>query len=152
VDSLVLQKIVLWKALPFFWNDSMCEIVSIVMACVLAAFLCERPPYRDFASLRFQIATSMIPLIIALFYKKKPLGCLQGTAWQEELSFLQLPESSTSVRMRGFPVVVIFHAMVTASIWFMIRQRKHHTLNVALVEKLRKEMSEMKTNANRSQK
>lgn len=146
----VITPISLWKAFSLVWMDSICEVVSMVMGIFLTGFLAETV---NFTSSRYQVATSMIPLVLSLYYQKKPLGCLQGSRWERDLVLvpIELQPTTTSLRLRGFPVVIIFHGIVTCSIWYMMRLRHQHTQNVAMVDRLQKEMEQVKTNAKQSE-
>jgi hypothetical protein len=47
-----------------------------------------------------------------------------------------------SVETRQFPIAVIYHSIVTACVWFMVRQQRQRNRDVESVLKLRRTLEE----------
>jgi hypothetical protein len=118
--------------------DSAVEIMGIICAASMA--WCLSLPMMDknadFSSLPYKISTACIPMIASLYFNNKKVGCLE----EEVRQFLEEP----SDQPRGFPVVLIFHIIVTICLWFMHYQVQQHEKNVGMVVKLKKDLEETK--------
>jgi hypothetical protein len=87
------------------------------------------------SSMPYKMSTVCIPMIVSLYLNNKKVGCLE----QEVRQFLEEPSED---QPRGFPVVLIFHAIVTISLWFMHYQVQQNEKNSEMVMKLKKDLKE----------
>jgi hypothetical protein len=74
-------------------------------------------------------------MIVSLYFNNKKVGCLE----EEVRQFLEEPSEE---QPRGFPVVLIFHAIVTISLWFMHYQVQQNEKHIEMVLKLKKDLQE----------
>ena len=125
-----------WQALSAVFKDSIVEVLGIVCAGALA--LCLRLPMtgHDFSTNPYKIATSCIPMIVSLYFNKKTIGCIDDQ--------LRAATLESETRPRAFPVVLIFHTIVTIALWFMQYQTQQHATNIEMVVKLKEDLLEAK--------
>jgi hypothetical protein len=144
IGSITTTYISGWQAISFIVNDSVVEVMGLIMMASLTLFLftstsaataVETP--ISFANRHYMMATALIPLQIAAFFQNDKIGCLKllsnttVTPLDEEDLVLSSPD-------RSFPVSIIFHTVVTMSCWFMMYQMQHRTDAVRQVLDMRK--------------
>jgi len=138
------QRIPGYEAFGIVVKDSMEYIVGLFMTGALGFFLVKQDPPGNFSSLPYTIANACIPIVFAFRYNRPAFGCVD-----EALLELELQPTKRSV---GFPVVLLFHCIVTACYWFMGVQAKQQENNVRAVQKLRKDMEEVEEKRRNSAK
>jgi len=100
------------------------------MVLALAAFLAMKPP-GTFSSPLYVISTLLLPLQLTSYFTVKEIGCtpvLDGLQEVEE------------VKVRDFPIPVVFHAIVTGCYFFMESQMVGRERDIAAVMKLRHDL------------
>jgi uncharacterized protein HemX len=123
-------------------SDSLVYILAISSALLLTLFL--HSPNRSFSNPLYLLANGCIPAMLALRH-------LQSTNDPDQTCletnfFLDIPSDSAAAvtsgerPLRTFPVVMIFHAIVTGSYWFISQQSRHQEQNVQAVIKLREDL------------
>jgi hypothetical protein len=122
-------------------HDSIVEILGI--ACCSSLLWCLSLPMRneDFTTVPYRLSCTLIPMIVSLYWsnKSKTGGCVNATL-DSTTSIEDLPERTPG----GFPVVLVFHLIVSGSLWFMKFQYSQHDKNVAMVMKMKKDLKDAK--------
>ena len=146
IGSIASTYISGWQAVSLIVNDSVVEVMGLIMMASLTLFLftstsataaVETP--ISFANRHYMMATALIPLQIAAFFQNDKIGCL--TLLSKTMPVSQMQEEQELVLSspdRSFPVSVIFHTVVTMSCWFMMYQMQHRTDAVRQVLDMRK--------------
>jgi hypothetical protein len=124
-----------FQAMIAILYDSAVEILGIICSASIAWCLSLPMDNADFSSMPYKMSTVCIPIIVSLYFNDKKVGCLEEEARQ----FLEEPSED---QPRGFPVVLIFHAIVTISLWFMHYQVQQNEKNSEMVMKLKKDLKE----------
>jgi hypothetical protein len=124
-----------FQALLAVVNDSFVEIMGI--ACAGCLLWCLSLPMRDrdFSTLPYRLSTACIPMIVSLYFSNRTMGCLKDEPMMQHT--IEDPPERTA---RGFPVILIFHTIVSISLWFMHFQVKQHFKSVEMVLKLKKDL------------
>jgi hypothetical protein len=123
-------------------NDSIVEVLGIV--CCASLLWCLSLPMRnqDFATVPYRLSCTLIPMIVSLYWsnKTKTGGCLNDfdTTTTTTTMIEDMPERTPG----GFPVVLVFHLIVSISLWFMKFQYSQHGKNVAMVMKMKKDLKD----------
>jgi len=114
-------------------QDSVVEILSIVCTVFLGLLLNQPPAERtEFVEKWYALSTICVPLIVATYFQKKELSCIDD----EELLNEAYGDTTREPALRNFPVALVFHIMVTVALWFMQFQRHQHAKNVRMVDQL----------------
>jgi hypothetical protein len=124
-----------FQALYAVVNDSFVEIMGI--ACAGCLLWCLSLPMRDqdFSTLPYRLSCACIPMIVSLYFSNKTLGCLKDEPVMQHT--IEDPPERTA---RGFPVILIFHTIVSISLWFMHFQIQQHFKNIEMVSKMKKDL------------
>jgi hypothetical protein len=134
------------QAAKIVMQDSLCEIMGILMMSCLCRFLLEQPQGDivskppTFSNPFYLTATVLVPLQIASYYNSKTLGCLSAT--QDE--FAAGEKAEEELKPRNFPVTVLFHSIVTAACWFMDWQMQNKDKEVQEVLDLKEKLEKAK--------
>lgn len=142
-------------------NDSLSEILGLTIGVLLTLFLNQfyqeslvmvttpagtSPNESFFSNKYYMFATGLVPAVINFYYlsTKKTGTCLEQSGislsnviWDRE----DIGDDSVVSKMQGFPVIVVFHVIVTACCWFMDFQRSQQNHNVLLLEKLKRDLA-----------
>jgi hypothetical protein len=125
--------------------DSLVFVLAISSALLLILFL--HSPNRSFSNPLYLLANACMPAMLALRHLQAEGGNEIQTTCLETNLFLTIPSdrsiAATAVGerpTRAFPVVLIFHAIVTGSYWFIAQQSRHQEQNVEAVAKLRQDL------------
>ena len=102
------------------------------MVFALAAFLSLKPP-GTFSSPLYLISTLLLPLQLTLYFSVKEIGCTHVLDGLQEVE---------EVKLRDFPVTVVFHAIVTGCYFFMESQMAGRERDIAAIMKLRNDLAE----------
>jgi len=156
------------QAIGMILYDSIVEILSMVCAIFIVGCLRRQASkdrggsgivMDDFSSLPYRFSCIVIPMIISLYFHKKNLtttttstggdscvvqGLLSSLNDNDQKIKIVNFRSEQPVVTRHFPVVLVFHTVVSLSIWFMQYQNRQHSKNIALVEKLQQDLTEAK--------
>lgn len=130
------EEITGFGALMAILNDSHVELLGIACAGCLLWCLSLPMVNRDFSTIPYRLSCSFIPMIVSLYFSNKTMGCIKDEMAEHTIE--DLPERSA----RGFPLVLVFHTIVSISLWFMQYQVGQHQKNIDMVEKLRKDLKE----------
>lgn len=154
--------------------DSMVHLLGIAMAACLSFYLVQQQPDENpnlspaqqeaerrkkkpllFADLRYMLSNACLPPILTLYFTQRQktitanpnvvVSCL-------EPQLLEWAKVVPAERQRSLPVVLIFHAIVTACMWFMDRQQKQATENLQKVDQLRVELQQAQKGETKSKK
>lgn len=128
-----------FSAMLLVLTDSMVSILSLVMATSLAYFSSLNNPHGDFSSQSYVMAVACLPAILSLHFNRDlaAASCVNPALLERVAGGLEPVD-----KVYGFPVVVVFFGILTASYWFMDMQMKQHETSVLQVLKLRKELQE----------
>ena len=146
------------RVISIILYDSVVEILSI--ACAVFLVWCLRLPNdgSDFSSLAYRLSCITLPMIISLhFHKKSGAGVTTSTVAAPHgnscvLDMLQQGGNDTTTTFqsteaavtRHFPVILVFHTVVSISLWFMQYQNQQHAKNMEMVKKLKRDLTEAK--------
>jgi hypothetical protein len=124
------------EAMLIVLKDSAVNLLAVVMATLLAFFLKDEESHSDFSNSRFILATLlMVPMIGIHRYQTAQHGtngCIDDLLAKAKLE--------STVRKRDFPVVLVFHVIVTLCYAFMDWQMAQHAKSILLVTKLRTDL------------
>mmetsp|Transcript_9315 Transcript_9315/g.12353 ORF Transcript_9315/g.12353 Transcript_9315/m.12353 type:complete len:253 (-) Transcript_9315:287-1045(-) len=158
-----------YKVTLLVLSDSMIHLLAIVMAASLSFYLQHQPnvigsPAKQqeamskrqllFADARYMMANACIPPLLALYFGSKKtnedgsprtLSCLDHT-------LLEQAGVEPAERRRSLPVVLVFHVIVTACMWFMDMQQNQVLVNLEKVDKLREDLQEAQQQAKSKKK
>ncbi len=105
------------KAVKFIFSESFCELLGVIIASLLSYFLAlSKDSPLELDAWPYVASSALVPPCLGFYFHSKNLGCL-GTG---------IDDSSAT---RQFPVVVIYHTIVTFAAMFMkngIRQCEDH--------------------------
>lgn len=118
-------------------NDSVAELLSLFCTAFLLWCLSLPMANKDFSSLPYRLSCVCIPLIVSMYFSKKEVGCISDESFQHTI------EDAPERPARGFPVILIFHTIVSLSLWFMQYQVGQHDQNIEIVKKLKKDLMEV---------
>mmetsp|Transcript_17738 Transcript_17738/g.25032 ORF Transcript_17738/g.25032 Transcript_17738/m.25032 type:complete len:230 (-) Transcript_17738:465-1154(-) len=128
------EKVSGWNTVWLATNATMCEIVNVVISLCLVSFLSLKDPNAELKTWQYIISSSLVPLCLGIYFHTKRIECIG-----EEL----LVNDSDDKTTRQFPVAVIFHTIVTGSLWFMKMAMEKCKNNVESVEKLQKNLESL---------
>jgi hypothetical protein len=123
------------SGLNAFWlitGDAFGEICGNLLLFALVAFLSLDPP-GTFSSPLYLISTVLLPLQLTAFFSVKQIGCTHVMDGLQEVE---------EVKLRDFPVPVVFHAIVTGCYFFMASQMAGRERDIAAIAKLRNDLKE----------
>jgi len=127
----------------------------------------------DFASLPYRLSCAVLPAIITLHFQRtannsaqaapaaatgKETSTITTTAVASCVAAASVYNANTSgillqelravngeeMVIRHFPVILIFHTIVSLSLWFMQYQTGQHDKNIKMLKKLKGDLTEMK--------
>lgn len=105
------------KAVKLIFTDSFCELLGVIIASLLSYFLAlSKNSPLELDAWPYVASSAFVPPCLGFYFHSKQLGCL-GTGIDD------------SSHTRQFPVVVIYHTIVTFAFWFMkngIQQCEEH--------------------------
>lgn len=145
-DGLGLEVVTALQAMQIVLRDALTPLMSLVMTSALAFFLTMDPP-ADFSSVPYMIANACLPIVMGLYFQQsKNNGSSSGTETtlttaaciDDRLALINLEPNER--KKMDFPVVLVFHGIVTACCWFMQVQLRAHVKNLHDVEQLRKDL------------
>ncbi len=102
-----------FEAIRLLFGETFCEVLGVITAFLLTYFLaiCRDTP-RNLDHWTYIVSSALVPMQLGFFFHSKHLGCLRGHHG------FDFNESSEKMK-RQFPVVVIYHTIVTFAFWFM---------------------------------
>jgi hypothetical protein len=159
-----------WRAIVYVINDTLCEFLGVIMGIFLTLFLTQQ--YNNgvivlsasagesfFTNKAYMISTGLVPPVLNFyFHRSKPnVSCLDHSSVTDIADRMWIrhteQEGSLASASRGFPVVIVFHTIATACCWFMDMQQSHQLQNVKMIESLKRELADAKSeNASKKQK
>jgi len=105
-------------AIKIIFGDSFCELLGLVVASMLALFLAfSNMGVVQLEHWSYMVSSALVPVCLGFFFHSKSPGCLVG----EDGMILDFTDESITIddKRHQFPVVVIYHTIVTLAFWFM---------------------------------
>ena len=144
------------QAVTLVLRDAAAVVLGIVMASLLCAWLQKATgeATADLTHPLYRTAQScVLPVLGILYYQTfhKPTNtCLEDLLLRDDdeqqptlPEGLELPSATTKPKSAaGFPVVLVFHVIVTACVWFMNKQRTKLLQSELAVQELRDELQQ----------
>ncbi|KAI2492183.1 hypothetical protein MHU86_22379 [Fragilaria crotonensis] len=146
-----------WEAARFMANDSVVEIMGLILVAALTLFLSDplQRPNLTFADRHYMVATALIPLqITSYFQNEKKIGCIQPLMERYGDLILSAISSTSSTTTsdadsdqnlpdpfgedRSFPISLVFHTIVTLCCWFMNYQMQRRNEAIKQVMHMKK--------------
>ena len=94
------------KAVKLIFADSFCEFLGVIISSLLAYFLAlSKDTPLELDAWQYVASSAFVPPCLGFYFHSKQLGCTGN-----------IDDSSPT---RQFPVVVIYHTIVTFAFWFM---------------------------------
>lgn len=156
-------------AIVLLLHDSVVELTSIVCATFLVWCLSLPMKGNDFSTIPYRLSCAMIPAILSLHFQRKSShhhdsssndmqetsalssSCLSASSVVDATTALTLEDlrgddatAGPLVITRHFPVILVFHMIVSISLWFMQYQNQQHQRNIEMVDKLKQDLLEAK--------
>ena len=102
------------EAVKLIFGDSFCELVQVLVSTFLAYFLalCKLNNEMELDNWPYMISSALVPVCLGFYFNSDHSGCAAGGGEES------LDESAKDSRHQ-FPVVVIYHTIVTVAFWFM---------------------------------
>lgn len=131
------------EAIKLIFNDSCCEILGALISFLLAHFLLlSNTTGLELDKPTYMLSSALVPVCLGFyFHTSKQLGCLGG----------DYIEAERDEKRHQFPVIVIWHTIVTIAFWFMkygMQQCEEHVklVNESIVdfEKMEKKIQQKK--------
>jgi hypothetical protein len=91
--------------------------------------------HRDFTTVPYRMSCTVIPMIVSLYFQNKHLGCVP----KEEMQHIEDADAPKE-EARAFPIILIFHTIVSLSLFFMHHQSGQHEQNIEMVQKMRSDL------------
>ena len=130
-------------------HDSVSEIAAIVCACFLMQCLSLpiMTDHNDFSTLSYRLSCACIPVIISIYAARNQNTTMGGCLGTTEGSLLEytMENQPPPHKPHGFPVILVFHSIVSLSLFFMQYQSKQAEINIEKVRKLKKDLTETRT-------
>ena len=132
------------QAMYLCLKDSMVEVMSLVCGCLIF-WMIRQTNSDDFSSTPFRMASSLLPMIAMMYMQNRTMGCMRHlkTTNNNTESVLEGDDVDEKSR-RPFPVVIIYYVIVTLSLFAMKVQRTQGQQNIDKIQKLRKDLLEVK--------
>jgi len=143
------------QAVTLVLRDAAAVVLGIVMASLLCAWLQKAAGEQtaDLTHPLYRTAQSCVLPVLGIFYyqtfHKQTNTCLEDLLLRDDddeqptlPQGLELPSATNKKNAAGFPVVLVFHAIVTACVWFMNKQRTTLLQSEAAVQELRDELQQ----------
>jgi len=105
------------EAVKLIFGDSYCEILGVVISSLLSYFLALSKVTVGMLELdnwSYMLSSALVPITLGLYFHTKHLGCFPGGGEDD----IESAEAEVEDRHQ-FPVVVIYHTIVTIAFWFM---------------------------------
>lgn len=104
-------------ATKLIFSHSFSEIVGVLIASCLTYFLSiglkDPDTPMEMEKWPYMASSALVPLCLCFYFHTKQLGCFAG-----DVTILDDPDEPKPIRHQ-FPVVVIYHTIVTVAAWFM---------------------------------
>lgn len=120
------------QAVRLIFSDSFCEIWGVAIAALLAYFLARSSHSGnalDLSLMVYIVSSAMVPICLGCYFHSSKVGCVGGGSDVEEVS-----DDATNADRHQFPVVVIYHTIVTVAAWFMSSGMQKCEEHVKMVE------------------
>lgn len=113
-------------------SDNACHMCAICMSLMLTYFLSADPP-EGVSSRKYMAANVFLPAILTLFFTRTTNSCVDDLLLQAGMT--------AEPHVHSFPVAVVFHIIVTLSVWFMGLQAQKGQQNLDQIITIRKQMN-----------
>jgi hypothetical protein len=129
-----------WQTITAVLTDSVSELLAIICVGCLLWCLCLPMAGTDFSTLPYRLSCACLPIIVRIYFSNKDntSGCLNDGGEMEQ--YYQTIEDPPERPPRPFPIILIFHTIVSICLFFMQFQVKQHTHNIEMVLKLKKDL------------
>jgi hypothetical protein len=154
-----------YRAIYYVINDTLCEFLSFVMAALVTLFLnhmnnqsiislvtingTPRAQETFVNNKYYMISTGLVPPILNFYFTRSRVNvtrsCLDhssvvisGGVWTRST----MEDETMAAAVRGFPVVIIYHAVATVCCWFMEMQRGQQSTNMQMLEKFKRDLAQ----------
>lgn len=146
------------QALKLVLLDNMCEVLAVAMGACLTLFLTQMhaaeqvvlintSAKRDsfFTNVAYMVATGLVPPVLNFYFhrsKSDVKSCMDSVAGVGDRMFERYTEHEDSMasKVRGFPVVVVFHTIATACCWFIEMQQSQQNRNIRMIEGMKRDL------------
>lgn len=99
-------------AVKLIFGDSFCELLGVFVSVMLAYFLAlSNTSAVELEHWSYMISSALVPVSLGFFFHSKQLGCIGGNGIDNIDEYAK--------DRHQFPVVVIYHTIVTVAFWFM---------------------------------
>jgi hypothetical protein len=137
------------RAMALVTNDSVMEGMSFFCSLCIVWWIVTMPVERirrdrEFTALPFRVATALWPMIVVAYTRQPVMGCLRHLEDPYPDDAPAPARGDGAETWRAFPVVLIFYAVTTLSMFAMKRQRNSGEDQIRKVQKLRKDLMEPK--------
>jgi hypothetical protein len=98
------------QAIGILFKQTYCELLGVVTATLLAYFLARgRNAPLELDSWPYMLSSAMVPVQLGFYFHSKQVKSCVG----------EFNDEDNEEGVRKFPVVVIYHTIVTMAVWFM---------------------------------
>lgn len=103
------------EAIKLVFGDSFYELLGVVIASLLAYFLAISSEVAlELEHWPYMLSSALVPICLGFFFNSKPIGCM-----------MEGDQTEVDDKRHQFPVVVIYHTIVTVAYYFMKNGMKH---------------------------
>jgi len=120
------------EAVKLIFGDSYCEILGVVISSLLSYFLAlskVNVGMLEMDNWSYMLSSALVPITLGLYFHSKHLGCFPGGGEDD----IESVDAEVEDRHQ-FPVVVIYHTIVTIGFWFMKSGMQQCEEHVKLVD------------------
>jgi hypothetical protein len=128
-----------YQAVGSLLKNSSTEVFGILCAASLAWCLGMPMTQSDFSTPNYTFSVSCLFIVISLYWNNQTVGCVD-----EELSLI-LGEP-VEERKRAFPLVIVFHAIASMSLWFMQYQIRTCDQNIEKIQQMKSNLLKQEEN------
>ena len=154
-----------FQATQLVVQDCLVHLLAIIMATCLAFYLQSQQEEKTFlqkvarkqlvfADSRYMVSNACIPFLLFSFFRSQKTddnGSPVTYSCMDE-GLLQSVGLEPEERQRSLPVVLVFHVIVTACLWFMDLQQNQVMDNLKKLEKLRQDLTHAQQEATTKKK
>mmetsp|Transcript_49394 Transcript_49394/g.73641 ORF Transcript_49394/g.73641 Transcript_49394/m.73641 type:complete len:267 (-) Transcript_49394:16-816(-) len=125
------------EAIHIIIKDALPEILDIILAVALTFFLLQISSNNDWivsmANPKFMLSCMLCPVILLAYHQQRIMGAQCNKASEGDEDFGE-------VDARQFPIAIIYHTIVTGSVYFMSHQMRAREKDIFSVRDLRRKL------------
>ena len=127
-----------FQSVVLILSDSVVELLGLFCASMLIWMLYLPIRGSYFSSIQYRLSCISVPLTVWQFYENRNIGCLQ----EDHATIMKdlLPER----RDRPFPIIIVFHTIVSLCLFFMQYHSKRMDENIQTLLKLKEKLTEQR--------